>query len=303
MKRNVLKVGRSSFAISLPKNFVRTNNLKSGQEIEVLNQGSSLMIMCINPVLMAKTVDISEFSTQTEARKLLDKILGALFRQGLNKFSLICSDRDKAKLVRDILRDGKLQMYEEPGMQDDTSVIVHSSISNFDAESLQNMTSSIIKHIYRTIEEFTSALREGSLTAKMAEEFATRDRTINDQTDICKRIVNKNAVDYKSTSYYSIIDKLEKIGDEIKSLALYAAENPRAAKRQLALIEKSKEIFYMLYMTNNSFSVKKMNSFFALAHEIELSLEKCGDAKMYHHLKSLVLLVRDTYSDLMVKEL
>ena len=44
MKRKLIKHGESSLTISLPRSFVRDNNLKKGQEIEVIESEEQLKL-------------------------------------------------------------------------------------------------------------------------------------------------------------------------------------------------------------------------------------------------------------------
>jgi len=65
MKRNILKVGKSSLAVSLPKAFVNFNNLDSGQEIEVEKRGNSLTITCEQNRETYKEIDLTDLQRRS----------------------------------------------------------------------------------------------------------------------------------------------------------------------------------------------------------------------------------------------
>ena len=60
MKRNVLKAGRSSLAISIPKSFVDSNRIVQGQEVDVNFHGNTMTMSCSTPVPMKKILDLQD---------------------------------------------------------------------------------------------------------------------------------------------------------------------------------------------------------------------------------------------------
>ncbi|MGV8150839.1 MAG: hypothetical protein ACP5NV_03875 [Candidatus Woesearchaeota archaeon] len=302
MKRKILRAGRSSLAISIPNTFVKNNSLKYGQEIEVIQHGATLTITCSNPKSSLKKVDITDLNSEHN-EKIIDKLLGALFKQGADDFEITSKDQKKIEIIQSIIRNGKLNMYEEPKIETDHSVLIHSSISQFDDKTLENMTEVIIKYIYLSLDALIQLIKEDKLNAKTAQELISRDKTINDHSDICRRIINKNVLDYKSTSFYNFIDKAEKIGDEVKMLVDYSQKNSSAMKKYLSIIEGMKELIYILFTTNNHFSIKKMNNFYEKLYFLDSEMKNCKEIFVYHNLKSIIALTKDIYSDLMVKNL
>jgi len=303
MKRCVLKAGRSSLAISMPRSYIDEHQIIPGQEMDVMQHGSALIITCDKPKSRIKTIDLSDLSNKTREARILDKIIGALFRQGGDTFEIKVRNEKTSELLREIIRKGKLSMYEEPNPSGENSFVIHSPISQFDEKTLENLTNAIIKNIYLTMERLADSISEGYLTQVLADELVAKDRIINEHTDICKRIINKTVLNYKSTSQYNFVDRTEKIGDAVKYLVNIAFAKKALAKKYLLLINGTKDLFFMLLSAHANFSIKKMSEFYESSYLLEEGLADCKDAEMYHCLKTIITIVKDSYSDLMVRSL
>src|SRR3989338_6660324 len=110
MKRKTLRIGRSSLAVSLPKTFLNRARLSAKDEIDVEERGSSLIINSDNVVYPPKIVNIEDLSLEVNLEHTLDKIIGALFKQGNDSFSILCPSKEKADILRKIIKAGKLSM-------------------------------------------------------------------------------------------------------------------------------------------------------------------------------------------------
>jgi len=95
VKRRVLKAGRSSLAVSLPKDFVENNKILPGQEIDVTSHGATVIIKCEHPRSEKKYVDISSLNIHNKNRRIHDKILGSLFKQGGDTFIITCASKER----------------------------------------------------------------------------------------------------------------------------------------------------------------------------------------------------------------
>jgi len=303
MKRKILCVGKSSLAVSLPREFVELYDLKQGEEIDIKQQGSSLIIKAENTSSSTKIIDLHDFSVSEDPKKILDKIIGALFRQGMNSFTLKCNNETTRNMIREIINSGKLNMYEAASADSSLSITIRSSITHFDETELESMVESIIRQIYTTFDEFLALSEEKKIKWSRVEELVSRDKIVNDQTDICKRIINRNATSYKSTTTYSFVDKLEKIGDDVKYIMLYSEKNYSAIQKYSEMISCVKDMLFMLITAKNSFSIKKINLFFEKRNAVKSELTKCTDVQIYSHCTDIINLMADAYSEMMVKSL
>jgi hypothetical protein len=303
MKRQILRIGRSSLAVSLPKQYVTENNLSSGEEIDVQNHGRSLEITCDNSSIVSKTIDLRGLSINKSIDRLYDKVLGALFRQGIDNITIICGDEDKADLLRNLLRKGKLNMYEDPEIENPNIVHIHSSITKFDDGAVNKMIEAIIKQIYSLFDEFIDDLHANKLDEIKTEKLMMRDRIINEQTDICKRIINKNVTNYESTAMYNFVDRLEKIGDALKELIFYSKLNKSSAKDYQLMITGLRDAIYVLFTSYNKFSIKKVNDFYGRLDVWE-PIQISGSEKiLYFYCQLILRLIRNAYSNLIVMKL
>lgn len=300
MKRNILKAGRSSLAVSIPKVFAKNNDLKPGKEVDVNFHGKILTITCETPKKIEKTIDLRDIG-EIDNYNILDKILGILFKQGTDSYKLILPSAVSKDIIRKILHNGKLNMYEKPGNMNSNIIEVESPIRNFDDESLRNMISVIIKNIFVTLEEYSELLLKDELSKKVVEEIYSRDSTINEYADICRRIIIKNLTDHTSVAEYMFIDYLEKIGDLIKNMVVWSYDNKNIMKKNLKNIQNIRDCLYLIYSNMNHFSIKKISSFYSQYEKYVLELDSCNNPYLYHYLKSTLLLIKEIHSALLMK--
>jgi hypothetical protein len=302
MKRNILKAGRSSLAISIPKYFVNDNRLYHGQELDVICHGPTMIVTCGVPSKYVKKLDLKNLGSNTDS-KILDKILGALFKQGADTYELIISDTLLKEKVREIIRKGKLNMYEQPSGSLDNTIIIHSPIKNYDETTLEQMTAVIIKQIFVTLEEFVTLSSNKTLSKKIIEEMVARDKMINDHADICRRIINQTVLNYKSTAWYVFVDKCEKIGDLLKNVISWSDTHGDIVRKDIAQFENITNCLYALFSGATTFNIKKMDSFFNLCEISLKNIETCKNMYLYYYLKSMLVLIKDAYSDIIIRNI
>ncbi len=86
MKRKIILMGRKTYVVSLPLEWVRRYNLNKGEELMVAEKENSLMIT--NPTLATKkTIEV-----KVEDKKLLRQYARELYRQGYDEVTFIAKN-------------------------------------------------------------------------------------------------------------------------------------------------------------------------------------------------------------------
>jgi len=303
MKRKILRVGRSSLAVSIPKDFLKQSGLAVSDEVNVEQRGASLIINHDFNKPIYKTINISDLSVKDDLERIMDKIIGALFKQGNDKFTIICQSKDKADIIRKIIKNGKLGIYEDPEITDNTTVTAISSISRLDENSLDNLALVMVKQIYYIFEEFTDNIKRKTLAPSLIDHLISQDKIINEHSDMCRRIINKNVKDYGSTTMYSFVGLLEKLGDAVKGLIAISRQSQKQIFKSSNVLDKIKELFYSFFLSSRNFTVKRISTFYDEVSRIRVLISTVPEPVVYHNYMRILDIMSDAYSDMMVKNI
>lgn len=207
MKRKVIQIAGSTQLISLPRKWALAHNVKKGAELEVQEDGNKVVVSVDNvPVLEKMEFNISGCQT------MVTRIVGALYRKGVDELKLIYDDPDLLKEADEALTKDTVgfEMLE------------------------QGNNYCVIKYVAGNIEEFDSILRRiflllNNMTDETTEAFKTNqysrlsnlvflEESNNRFTTICKRYLNKNkgSLHKQVGPLYHVVEELEKIADQYK---------------------------------------------------------------------------------------
>jgi hypothetical protein len=99
MRRNLLKSGNDSFAVTLPKTWVIKNNLKPSAELEIIDDGTKLIIS----TQVIREESYRDLIIKGETHK--DAIFSAishLYNEGHTKVRIIVANPNDCKIIEDI---------------------------------------------------------------------------------------------------------------------------------------------------------------------------------------------------------
>ena len=248
MKRKVIQIANSTQLISLPRAWAKRNNVQKGQELDIREDGKTVVITSGDSQIIEKAeVDISSLGDMAQ------RAIRALYKRGIDELKVSYSTPELLVRVQDAIN------------KDVVGFEILEQGSNY----------CIIKNVSGNIEEFDSVLRrtfllllsmaDESLNAIKAKDYerlrniAFLEQANNRFTMICRRSLNKNgnASHNKVGPLYYIVEGMENIGDQYKYLCNYfdgfGDKNAKIRKEFLGLYEKSNnmvrtfyEIFYKL---------------------------------------------------------
>ncbi len=213
MKRKVIQIAGSTQLVSLPRKWAITHNIKKGDEVDVQENGTSVVVSTGNGHALEKTeIDI------TNLKAMIPRYIHAMYKRGVDELKLTFADPSILKIVQDSI--GK----EAVGYE----ILEHGK--NY----------CTIKYVAGNIEEFESILRRTFLMLmNMADEsydaikskdyshlknIAFLEEANNRFTTICRRYLNKNGATKTFTKIgpvYFIVESLERIADQFKYTCKY----------------------------------------------------------------------------------
>jgi len=266
MGRKLIQHGLSSLTVSLPRKWVKENNLKKGDEIEIEESKGKLMIATQkHPQHKQIDIDISN------ADPMIRRLIGATFKTGYDEVNIKFSSHDELKAVRDLIKE-QFTGFEIINQNKDNILVKNISQDNFEEFNnvlrrfflvLMNISSETSKAIEK--EDF-KWLKNNTLIKYEADKFA----------DYCRRAINSGyETEFKRTApLYTIIEQLEKVVDRYKDLCEYASKNKIKLNKNIKSVIKElaefQESFYNLFY---KFEIQKLIELGKKKQELQRNLD------------------------------
>ncbi|MFA6089966.1 MAG: AbrB/MazE/SpoVT family DNA-binding domain-containing protein, partial [Candidatus Woesearchaeota archaeon] len=282
-RRKLIPHGPSSVTVSLPSKWVKNNNLKKGDEIDILEEDNNLLI---KPVYISDTSKKIDVSFSGISPDIMKNVLLALHRKSYDEIKIEFNKPGVAKDIQTFLNE--MQLGFEIIKQEKDHVLIK-SISNPEAEQFDNL----FRRIFRITIEYSK-----KIDAVIADD---EDRTyscllhetsINRISNYCKRIIVKEK---KSNAcfLYSIIDNLNFI---VKGLTFILDEvNSRAvfSKEFLNKYRDMEDLFSQIYELNYKFSVNEYGVLIGKLSNlkeqiVKVKSKKANEKESWNNLISIV---------------
>lgn len=250
MKRKVIQLAGKTFVVSLPSKWAKQQGIKKGDEVNLEEQESKLIL--------------SSSSIKTSNKKELDsdklEILTkrSLFRQyqeGADEIQINFSNPRRIQDIQEYLNE--LIGYEivKQGKQ-------HAIINDVSGQKQQEFDQ-IMRRLFLLfkgmIEDSITAFKEKDKEA--LKNIIYRDLEINKFTHFCLRLLSKqNIKQDKKMAYFTMLYTLERIGDDYKNMINYMTETKKMPDKEvIKLCETFHKFFTKTYefTFNNKLSTAK----------------------------------------------
>lgn len=209
-KRRLQIVGGSSYMISLPKSWIKRNNLKRGDEVILLEFEDHIKIMPNN--CMSKSLTIRLPNVGEEFAK---RFLYSLYIQGVDEIVLTNADSNLRKKIREYIRNlVGMEVVDE----DSNRVVLKCLTTSFDFENAVKRMCQIVQEMFDCIERANYEDLE-SYVEKL-EEDADKFYILSLRMIYKKIFEYSNASDlFTSVESRSFVKLLEEIADALYDLS------------------------------------------------------------------------------------
>ncbi|MBS3145135.1 phosphate uptake regulator PhoU [Candidatus Woesearchaeota archaeon] len=305
--RRLIKFGNSSYVVSIPKDWLKKNNLEKGDMI-YMNENSNNEIVLTSkieetgPESLTITLDIDSFDETDIERRVTSKYLA-----GYDTFILQGEKtlREKQTFIRALLNN--LMALE----------IIEQTKNKIVAKDFLNPSEISFKTIVRRIDTILRSMFEDLQNLSLEDDSSDllrRDKDINRLAYLSERIVKK-CIAYPplakrlemNTSqllfYREIIQQLELIGDEIKRIGRSILQSGQTAKKLPDYFSIFEKIHKLYLEVMKSIYTHDESLAYLLAREREKVLDMCNAAlkrckdpylfSAYERLKTTVVLIRN----------
>ena len=279
MKRKLVKQGVRALTITLPSDWVSKNNLNPGDEIDLIEQDSSLMISTeTKQPLKEITVDLSGLIP-----RLADRFMARSYQKGYDK---IIVKFDNPEIMQAVQKKvSELMGYEIlKADKDELEVQVIAGQLDIDFDTMLRRSLILLMDMSKTCHDAWK-----NEDNKALENIFYQDLDVNKFTYFCLRYLNKSSkvVAFGTSILYYLIEGLEDLGDELKALGKLLTQT-KPKKEILAILNKMNEMFRLSYEFFYKPEKEKAIRAFQLSKEIEELLEKALHTKDVNEIKALI---------------
>ena len=207
MKRRIVQHGSQSLTITLPYDWVRRYGLSKGDELDVEDQGSTLVIRTESE----QTGQSKEINCR-KGRFFTKNNLSHLYQLGYDEIRITDADPKVLQGVVDRIPDciGFEILDRGRGTLHVKSI----------ASTIEEEFETLLRKAFRLTNEMAEGIRD-ILSRKAFEELADLrelERLNNRFTDVCIRILNKRGHRARPMQMYEVVKNVERIADEFKHI-------------------------------------------------------------------------------------
>jgi len=220
VKRKVVKHGLSTFIVSLPLKWVKEYDIKKGDELDLAEEGSRLIISTEKSAQAGKIeVDITGLD-----RSSLMYLIRAIYKRGYDEIKLTFKKQNihhyrlnEDHTVLSIIHEELNRLIGLEVMQQRENFCVIKSVSNISPSEFD----SILRRAFSLLMDMSEDLINGMERndADLLSTLEEKHNTITKLLSFCMRTLNMAGYkDYrKTTAIYSIIFSLDKVLDVLKN--------------------------------------------------------------------------------------
>jgi len=254
--------------VSLPSKWVKAFGIKKGDEIEITENGSNLLL---ESQRLKKGEALRINLTGLNANLIYYTIYSA-YRGGSEEIELVF-DTEKVinkntwekETVLDVISSAVDNLVGMEIMTQRKNYVQIKEISKVNREEFSNALMRIFITLVNTSEDMVDAMNNKDKVV-LERIKKVSDKKINKLCDFCARIINKGGIveNNKSPIYYNIISTLEEIGDSLEDLCEIGLKDFKVVKK----VKKVNGLLEVLYRLFCDYKVDKLNELYELKNEI-----------------------------------
>lgn len=282
MKRKIVQHGSSSLTITLPVKWTEKFHLKKGDEIEVDENGSSLIV--------TTKAESSETKKVIKADEIFTKNdLSHLYQLGYDELEI--------ELGKGTLEEIKERLPNCMGFeivdQKNNKIFIKSIASTLESEF-----DNLLRKSFLVTDEMGKEIIETLEKKKFdrLKETKNLEALNNKYTDICTRILNKRGYsnEKRTMQMYEIVKNIERIADELRDLCDIFIKDKKTDRQTLLDIKEAVSYFNLFYTMFYKYSPELKEKIYSerktLISKFKKALEKSkgSDSLILHHLINIV---------------
>ncbi|MDP2926060.1 MAG: AbrB/MazE/SpoVT family DNA-binding domain-containing protein [Nanoarchaeota archaeon] len=253
MKRKIVQHGNSTLTLSLPSKWVKENNIKKGQILDIEPSEKGLLIN-LNKIKL----DSIEITLSDEKEWYIHRILSHLYTYGFDEIKINYTNLDQLSLIRNSLNE--LSGFEV--VESKSNYCKIKSVTSVDTAEFNSTMNRTFWQILSQFDYFIEDIEKKEYL-NLNESFEIH-RVVVKLINISKRLINKNIIYGRITSKYAynLLIGLLNISRSITYSYHYAEKNKCGfTKDEIELIKKIRESYYKLISSYQNLDMKNIKLF------------------------------------------
>lgn len=230
MKRKLVQQGAATLMVSLPRKWIKTLNLKKGDEISIQEQDQNLVLSGEEKSIKKETTINLTHKTEAPIRFLII----SLYRAGYEKITIQYSDEKQFQIINQAIKK-YLIGFDVTDKRKDSCII--ENLTEPSTEQFEIILQKILYNIKSMI-ELTKERLEGKTPAFEYKEVL---QTIHQYDNFCRRSLSRQNND-KAVYYWNFLSVIIHNSRDLYNLNQLLDTNPKnlkAAKETIGLAENS----------------------------------------------------------------
>jgi phosphate uptake regulator len=234
MKRKINRVGQNTLTVSLPTKWVKKIGLKQGDELELTEEGSNLIIgSSIKPQKFKINIDLSDSGT------MLNRVIAAIYKAGFAQASVYYKTPKELDIIQSTVYRS-CHVWE----------IMNVKKNNVEIHSISELNPDRFNQILRKLTYAVSTISKETIEAienndyEQLSNIILKDRIVDRHSDYCRRIINRGfELEYKRYGpLYVISEQMEVAADVFKIINKDIIDNKSKLSKDLMKLLKEIDI-------------------------------------------------------------
>jgi phosphate uptake regulator len=284
MKRRIIKQGHNTLTLTLPAGWVKKLNLKSGDEIDILEKENTLVLSTsCNHKAKSCEIDIRDFSVP-----LLWRYVQSAYRSGCDEIKISFDSSKKeyedayhyyttqfeySKLGEKIPPKPAIAMLQDimnrfigvDIIESGKGYCIIGELAEVSTKQFEQSLRRIFLVILQLFDIIINAIEKDKIREpSLCKEIHAIDLNVDKLVDYCSRILNKISTEFpesKKSLIFSSLFILELIGDEFKYVGKHLALTEHSVKEVLSLAKMNRSHFEQYYKLYYDFDRKQAIAF------------------------------------------
>ncbi len=217
MKRKIMKLADTTYAVSLPLKLVRKYNLQKGQEVDIAEEKNNcLSINFGKSEQELQKIDVDIRNLNERAVRI---ILGGLHKKGYDILNITYSKEEQLGIIEDLVKNLMLGFIISEETKNRCVVMALGSQNSGEFDLSLKRAFYVTFNMFEQLIEYLKEPKSHSL-----DKILLLEKTNNQLCDFCQRTINKSSTDENSTFKYLLPWNLEKVCDDLKYIIVYIKE-------------------------------------------------------------------------------
>ncbi len=265
IKRKVIQIADSTQLVSLPRKWSLRNNIKKGDELEIVDKGINLLIESDGGdslELKGITIDLDGIE------RYMKYILHALYHKGYSEVKFTYNKDKTAQTLQQILHEEMIgfEVVEQTLNSSTIRVVAGALSSEFDV---------ILKRAFMLVVSMYDGILEVIKTGNILpiKSLIYMEANNRKYSSFCKRMINKRLINGENITYlYLIVIRVEQLAVCQKHLCYEMMKLPQEIKEidheLLDLFKETGEMMKSLYDVYYNYELNKLLPLFEKKSEI-----------------------------------